>query len=215
MVPRGTKTILQHIQCVKSGICPCLYEAGHFFEPPPSKNSPPGRGETYTTRAPRLADHEHRAPDRGRSIAHRGRRAPAHGSRATDHEHRPSTTTTDHRSEIRAPRIADHDPRIEDPGSHTKQHEPRSRARRPRAKLDRRHAQKGELETAAREQDRAVPGQARDHIPTRSNEAYLVNSQLDNEHPIAQKKGRHMGALSRSMSSRSISQSPTDRAGTR
>jgi len=93
VVPRGTKTILQHIQCVKSGICPCLYEAGHFFDPPPSKNSPPGRGETYTSRAPRLPDHEHRAPDRGR-------RAPAVGARATDHEHRPSTTTTDHRSAL-------------------------------------------------------------------------------------------------------------------
>lgn len=178
--------------------------------------------------------HPQRIPTRTRRNIHgsrataRGSRTSSTGSRPIDRASRPTRASwriarhgsrtpaidDDNTQPIRtrAPRPTDHDPRIEATRSHTKQHEPRSSARRPRASLDRRRAQNGKLETAARDHDRAVPGQARDHIPTRSNEAYLVNSQLDNEHPIAQKKGRHMGALSRSMSSRSISQSPTDRA---
>ena len=198
-----------------------MCEIGHL--PLPLRSRPffwSRHPQRIPTRA-RRNEHDPRATARGSRTSSTGSRPIDRASsttrascRSTRHGSRTPTLDDDNTQPIRtrAPRPTDRGSRIEDRGSHTNDHGSRSRARRPRASLDRRRAQNGELETAARDHDRAVPGQARDHIPTRSNETYLVNSQLDNEHPIAQKKGRHMGALSRSMSSRSISQSPTDRA---
>ncbi len=192
-----------------------MCEIGHLPLPLRSRpffwSRPPQRIPTRTRRN----EHDPRATARGSRTSSTGSRPIDRASRPTraswriaHHGSRTPTLDDDNTQPIRtrAPRLEDHGSRIEATGSHTKQHEPRSRARPPRAKLDRRPAQKGELETDAPARDRTSPGRARDHIPTRSNETYLVNSQLDNEHPIAQKKGRHMGALSRSMSSCSISE---------
>jgi len=97
-VARGTRTILQYIQCVKSGKSPCLYEAGRFLGAAVLKEFPmyvkefaarlePGRAPRAPGRADReprgLVDDrrpthlEHRIADPGEQIAPPGSRTTA------------------------------------------------------------------------------------------------------------------------------------------
>lgn len=132
---------------MKSGISPCLYTTGHFFGPPPSKNSPvyvkelpkksPPRPAIHGPRADRRADPD-RSPSRSPSRSdwsHRSDRRQSPTSSRSDRQrndiHADGMTYTPSRSPIQASRSRrlDHEQRDQDRGSRIKEMPIRHRAR--------------------------------------------------------------------------------------